>query len=306
MSISVLQNTEQDAFLEREGYVVVPFLNKAEVSILKETYLQNHPETKEGLYATAHSSSFEFKKKISDKILFEFQRALGETFFECRPLGGSYIVKYKGERGILFPHQDWNIVDEDIYRSFNIWVPLVDTSETNGALAVLPGSHKFVKSYRGVNIDDPFQKVSGYTWKNHTTVSMKAGEALIYDHRLLHASAVNETDEPRLAVVFGIIPDKADMRLYYMNDGVVGEYENSVDFFMTKNILEGPQGLKKLRDIDYKVEYLTEVEFDRLINDGAVINQVEMNMPEMPTESKTADSSTSLTFFQRVKNMLGL
>ncbi len=295
MPIRVLQNLQNDNFLEKEGYIVVPFLNEDEVASLKNTYFREHTESKEGLYATAHSHSFEFKKKLSDAILEKFERAIGKTFFECRPLGGSYIVKYKGERGVLFPHQDWNIVDEEKYRSFNIWVPLIDTNERNGAIAVLPGSHKFVKSYRGVNIDDPFQKINGYTWKYHQTLSMKAGEALIYDHRLLHASAVNETDEPRVAVVFGIIPDKAEMRLYYMQDGVVEEYENSVNFFMTKNILEGPQGLKKLRDINYRVDYLTEDRFEEM-----------MHISKGDKGKENANATSPATLFQKIRAAIGI
>lgn len=262
--MQLLQNSEKDKFLEEQGYVVVPFLNAEEVKTLVDIFYENHPQNKEGLYATAHSDNYDFKKRLNDIILETFGRALPQTFLNCRPLGGSYIVKYKGEKGVLYPHQDWNIVDEDHYRSFNIWVPLVDTNDKNGALAVLPKSHRLLKSFRGVNVPDPFYRVNAYTWNYHTTVPMKAGEALIYDHRLLHASAVNETDEPRLAVVFGIIPEKAEMRYYYLTNGIIEEYENSVDFFFKHDILKGPQGLKKLRDIGTLPEPLTQQQFDEL------------------------------------------
>ena len=292
MSIRILQNIADDKFLDEEGYIVLPFLNAEEVKTLLDFYLESHPDNKEGLYATAHSSSYEFKKKMSDEILNRFGRALSEVFFESRPLGGSYIVKYKGERGALFPHQDWNIVDEDFFRSFNIWVPLVDTNNSNGAIAVLPRSHKLVKSLRGVNIADPFTNINTHTWKFHKTLSLKAGEALIYDHRLLHASAINETDEPRVAVVFGIIPQKAEMRLYYMNGDVVSEYENTVDFFFRNNILQGPQGLKKLRDLDYKVDYINQEKFEVMLK--STHQEFAENMDKQET------------FFQRIKKAVGL
>lgn len=264
MEVRVLQNINDDNFLAEQGYIVVPFLNADEIEALKKIYFETHPDGKDGLYATAHSGSYDFKKKLNDTILANFNRAIANVFFECRPLGGSYIVKYKGEKGVLFPHQDWNIVDEDYYRSFNIWVPLVDTNDDNGAIAVLPKSHKLIKSYRGVNIPDPFYKVNSHTWQYHTTLHMKAGEALIYDHRLLHASGINKTDSPRLAVVFGIIPEKASMRYYYMNNNVVEEYENSVDFFFEHDILKGPQGLKKIQDIAYNFPVVTQEQFDEL------------------------------------------
>ncbi len=260
----VLKDDSYDNMLRQEGYTVVPFLNEQEVEVLKGLFFNSHPVSKEGLYATAHSDNFDFKKKLNDGILHEFGRALEQTFFECHPLGGSYIVKYKGDKGVLFPHQDWNIVDEEFFRSFNIWVPLVDTNETNGAISVLPRSHKIIKSYRGVNIPDPFYKSNSYAWKFHETLNMKAGEALIYDHALLHASAINQTDEPRIAVVFGIISEKAEMRYYYMENGKVAEYESSVEFFFRNDILKGPSGLKKIKDIDYNFPVVSEEQFDEI------------------------------------------
>lgn len=264
MAVKVLQDNVQDETLEKEGYIVVPFLSAEDTAYLQQLYLTEVNAPAEGMYATAHSHSAKFKKKMSAAILEKFLPAIDQIFFESRPLGGSYITKYKGEKGVLFPHQDWNIVDEDHYRSFNIWVPLCDTTEENGAIAVLPRSHKLLKTYRGVNIPDPFYKINSHTWQYHTTLNMKAGEALIYDHRLLHASGINNTDTPRIAVVFGIIPQAAEMRYYYMNNGVVEEYKNEVGFFFEKNILEGPQGLEKIQDINYTVPDITVDDFNEL------------------------------------------
>ncbi|MDB5282617.1 MAG: glycosyl transferase family 2 [Bacteroidota bacterium] len=307
MAIRILNDLQQDKFLDDEGYAVIPFLNAAETKILVDLFHENHPETKEGLYATAHSSSKEFKQRLNDEILNQFTRATAETFFECRPLGGSYIVKYKGEKGVLYPHQDWNIVDEDFYRSFNIWVPLVDTNDENGALAVLPHSHKLIKSYRGVNIADPFYKVNGYTWQYHKTVHMKAGEALIYDHRLLHASAVNQTDAPRLAVVFGIIPEKAEMRYYYLENGIVSEYENNVDFFFNNDILKGPQGLKKIKDIDYQIPVVTEEEFDELyLGKKPEPKKAEPQSPPEQPERVVEPDEINKSLFQKIMDWMSI
>jgi hypothetical protein len=278
----ILKNDEKDNLLEQEGYVVIPFLNKEQVQVLIDVYNETHPVAPEGLYATAHSGDKAFKQMMNDKILEAFSPAIRDAFIDCRPLGGSYIVKYKGEKGVLFPHQDWNITDEDLHRSFNIWVPLVDTNEQNGALAVLPRSHKLIKSYRGVNIPDPFYKINDYTRKYHTTVPMKAGEALIYDHRLLHASGINATDAARLAVVFGIIPEKAAMRYYYMNEGKVEEFESSVDFFFDHDILKGPQGLRKIKEIVYDLPILTVDQFDELYLGKKPIPVEEASQPLIP------------------------
>jgi len=49
-------------------------------------------------------------------------------------------------------HQDMTLVDESKFSGINIWVPLVDLTEKNGVLQVLPGSHRIFPRYRGSTI----------------------------------------------------------------------------------------------------------------------------------------------------------
>ncbi|CAM6004738.1 unnamed protein product [Sphagnum balticum] len=156
----------------------------------------------------------------------------------------------KGEKGILTPHQDWNIVDEDKFRSFNIWVPLVDLSDDNGVICVMPGSHTWRKTYRSANIPTAYAEREQEFWASMQRLYMKAGEALIYDHRLIHASGANTTDEIRLACVYGIIPQGAEMLYYHGKDAQTVEvYKSNPEFFLYGNIFEGPKGLEKIGEV---------------------------------------------------------
>jgi hypothetical protein len=303
MAQKILIDDTLDKRLAEDGYVVLPFLNTDELKSLLSLFNNKVSGAHEGLYATAHAGEYDFKKQINDEMLKVFGRAVEQYFSNCRPLGGSYVVKYKGEKGVLFPHQDWNITDENHFRSFNVWVPLVNTSAENGAIAVLPHSHNLVKSYRASNLADPFMKINDYVWQFHKTLDLKAGEALIYDHRLLHASGINKTDEPRIAVVFGIIPQTAEMRYYYMNydKGMVEEYESNVEFFFRNNILKGPADLKKLKEIPYQPDFLTEQDFQRLYfkNAEAGGNDNDVNEAKQPQLQKDG-------FIRRILNAIGI
>lgn len=248
----ILGNQNLDTQLLAEGYVVVPFLNNEEVKALTDFYYAHHSSTQEGMYATAHVPDIAFRIKMNDYIQQVFKRAIDAHFVNSNPLGGSFIAKGKGERGTLQPHQDWNIVDEEQYRSFNIWVPLVDLHEQNGAIKILPKSHRWLKSYRSANINSAFGEVNDVLWKELISLFMKKGEALIYDHRLLHASAENHTDEIRLAAVYGIIPQNAAMKYYHQkDDSTVEVYSSNPDFFLYGNIFEGPKGLQKEGELPY-------------------------------------------------------
>lgn len=252
VSQQILKDLNLDRQLLENGFVIVPFLNSSMVNDLKDFYYQNHPNSLEGMYATAHVPDIPFRMKMNDFIKEKFHDSIHQYFNQCQALGGSYIAKGKGTKGALVPHQDWNIVDETQYRSFNIWVPLVDLNENNGALMIEPGSHLWDFNYRSSNIPFAYPEKEHDLWKNMLSLRMKAGEALIYDHRLIHASPENQTDEIRLACVFGIIPEGAQMYYYHKNDaGDIEEYQSNTDFFLYGNIFEGPKNLKLNRVVKY-------------------------------------------------------
>lgn len=253
---NILKSTELDKMLLTNGFVVVPFLTEKEVDDLVTFYFANHSSSKEGMYATAHVPDIAFRMKMNDFIKKVFSRAIDEYFEHCNPLGGSFIAKGKGAKGTLQPHQDWNIVDEDLFRSFNIWVPLVDLNEKNGAIKILPQSHSWLKTYRSANIGSIFQDFNDLLWEKTLPLYMKKGEALIYDHRLLHASSENVSDELRLAAVYGIIPSEAEMYYYHkVDDSRVEVFESNPDFFLYGNIFDGPKGLKSHKTIPVDFTY---------------------------------------------------
>ncbi|MGE0636368.1 MAG: phytanoyl-CoA dioxygenase family protein [Bacteroidia bacterium] len=231
--------------------MVIPFLNRDEIIQLKNFFYRHHLQLPKGLYATAHVQDIEFRKKMNDFISEIFQRANKEKFADIIQLGGTFMNKAHGKEGLLIPHQDWNIVDEEKFRSFNVWVPLVDTDENNGGIQVLEKSHTILPGFRSVNTPSAFENIYDEVWKKMKTLKIPAGHALIYDHRLLHASRENNSDSDRLVVVFGIIPQKAEMRYYYKCENGVEEYACTPEFYLSGNPAEGPGNLIKLRDIKY-------------------------------------------------------
>lgn len=249
--VLILREKEADEKLLKDGYAIIPFLATDEVKDLTDFFYQTHTDINEGLTATAHNPDINFRQKINQKITSIFERASTENFVNIQPLGGTFMIKTKGESGKLYPHQDWNIVDEDLFRSFNVWVPLVDVSAANGSIQVLPGSHLWHKTFRGINIPPAYASANDIIWKKMETVNMKAGEALIYDHRLLHASEVNYSEQHRLVIVYGIIPKGVEMRYYYMNENRINEYACYPDFFLKGNPAGGPASLQKLREIEF-------------------------------------------------------
>jgi hypothetical protein len=275
--------------LWENGYVVVPFLNHDELKNLLNIFNQIPRELVQGFYATAHSPDLDFRRRMSDAVKNAMQRSVGEHMVNCKVLGGSFIAKAPGTSDVLPPHQDWNIVDEEKFRSYNIWIPLVDLHEHNGVIMVMPGSHRWIKTYRHSSIPCAFQQVHSIILENMKPLYLKAGEALIYDHALLHASQPNRSNELRIACACGVIPEEAEMLFYWNHNGVIEVYESSPDFFLQENIFSGPHGLKKIKDIAY--------DFPR-IDENKLYQLAGIKKPQPTDADAKISPKQSLSFFE--------
>ncbi len=236
--------------LERQGFAVVSLLNQEEIDDLTIFFYQEHTKLPAGMYATSHAADLSLRKAMNDKIQKVCKRAVKSTFGNVQTLGGTFMAKCKGENGSIHPHQDWSIVNEHEFFSYNVWLPLVDTTEENGTLLILPKSHTLLKNTRGLNIPSSFESVVKDVWKYMQPINLKAGQALVYDHRMLHASGLNNTDIPRLVLVYGIIPENATMRLFFGRNDSIEEYECSPEYYFNENIFQEPKTIKLLSSKD--------------------------------------------------------
>ena len=242
----ILKDQNAQEQLNKKGYAIINLLEPTEIEFLTNFYNQNNAELPSGLSATAHNPDFEFRAKMSDFIHESVKDKISKHFMNIKMLGGTFMSKTKGERGVLPPHQDWTLVDEKEHASYNLWIPLVDVNQNNGSIQVIDGSHKWKEGVRGPNLHGPFSESTDEIWDKMKTLNMKAGDVLVYDHRLIHSSTENNTNQNRLVVVFGIIPESAEMRIYYLENNKEVAYHCSSDFFMKNNPHEGPIGLKPI------------------------------------------------------------
>lgn len=98
------------------------------------------------------------------------------------------------EQSLFKQHQDYsyNIGSEN---SITIWIPLQNVSIDEGALLCAPGSHKMgvLKNKNGI-IDDALNF-------DFESVSVKFGEALIFNQKLVHKSGLNISNNVRFSVI---------------------------------------------------------------------------------------------------------
>ncbi len=243
-----------EAKFNEDGYVVVPFLNDLEVSDLETTYFQLRRESdlNTGWHATIHSSIPEYKLKVSKAICDVFTPKASGLFNQYKEIFANFTVKEPSTEDSAFDlHMDWSMVDEKIFTSLTLWVPLIDITDDNGYFWVLPGSHKMGYTIRG----GPALK----TWSEkifdedakpsfeRKILKLKAGEALIYDHRLIHGSPANVSEGIRIAVKYTMVPSETEsVHYHFHNESEVEAFEVGPLFYNTHPIKEYPTGFKSL------------------------------------------------------------
>lgn len=268
MSISVFNDEELQQQFDKDGYIVVPFLSNEEVSRLKKLYEEVSPQIPASFHSTSFSTDNVLKQKINNEVEKIYSSKAETLFHDIKKLGSSFLTKPTGITGTMPVHQDWTVVDEEKFYSVTAWIPLQDVNENNGAIKVLPGSHRFSKTLRSPNIPNEFDGLSDVISKQMKTLNMKAGEAFIFNHALLHASWLNQSSSPRLAVTYGLIPSEAKLYLYLKNEkGKVEKYSMPDDMFSKyTNIGAPPECGEKVDEFDYEIKPVNEFQLKHMMN----------------------------------------
>lgn len=210
---------EVEAVIGEEGYAVVPLLDDAALAAVRSFYADLQLEGVRDNYCSIHEPDTTLKQRISAGIVDAVAAplaALGLHGYEV--MGGAFVTKGPTE-AFVEAHQDPTFVDESAYTSLNVWVPLQDVDADNGCIWVLPHSHIDGTPVRpGNNWMYPsyYERIpKDRLWAAMTPVEMKAGEALVYDHRLLHGSKGNYTSNDRVALVSAMCPLGVDRVFYF-------------------------------------------------------------------------------------------
>lgn len=262
--IDFLKDRELTARLERDGYVVVSLCSSKQVEQLQELFQRVPVDTNSPFWSSSFLPDTDFKKELSDSVSSVLSSSLTELLADYKPLGSSFLVKQPGEYSEMPIHQDWTVVDESKYGSFTFWMPLQDTTPQNGALQVIPGSHKLNSHLRSPSLPVDFEGIRKELRTYLIDVPLKAGEAILFNHALMHSSPANLSQNARLAVTFGLVPKAADLFMYYRTeDGKVRKYNMPDDMFIKyPEIRNEPLIGEYAEEFEYQVKDLTMAEVE--------------------------------------------
>lgn len=299
MTRNIFKNDQLQKEFEQNGFVKLPMLKREEVEMLREYYVNQDFDNKieAGFHISLDNQNEELVKEVGSRIKEVLAPKTTELLDDCQIFTASYVIKEPGLQNIVPPHQDWTFVDEDQFCSATVWTALVDVTEQNGALGVIPGSHKTFNHKRSSPSPQSKSPLADHIFTLFPfveVIEMKAGESLIFDNRLIHASPPNLSDQARIAVGIGITQSEAKLKHFYQNptSGKLEEYDVEQSFFTWFNNKrlsdlfdsgQSPEGLNKKGEVVRVVPELSKEEMEAKIQE---LEGAEYNRPFMERLAK--------------------
>ena len=217
MARNYFKNTEHEKSFFENGYLLLPFLEPDEVEAIRSLYHRFMPDNVDDLYASTLFNTAEVNRTVNEAIRQIMNPATERICEAGKLLGGSFLVKSTLHTTNLPLHQDWNIVDETTYASAMLWCPLQDTTQKNGTLFVLPGSHRFFTNYRSGAMPSRRIPITPVLQPFVKTINVKAGEVLIYHPALFHGSHPNHSGQLRIVAAGSTVHADARLVYYHLN-----------------------------------------------------------------------------------------
>lgn len=292
----VFQSQEDHESFLKNGYVIKQLLDQPEVTHLQMIYERLHPDGVKGFYSTTFHPDPDHRQEVNDSILETAMPRIEAIFKDFKIYFASFIVKEPGPQSKLIMHQDMTLVDESKYNGINIWCPLVNLTTVNGAIEVLPRSHRLHPTYRGSSLPDLYDGMVPEVKSFLQALHLKAGEAVIFDQSIIHNSPPNLSSNPRPVINIFVTHKDAKIQIAYHNKEVepdkVELFEQEDDFLMNfqqfgKDIFSRPKIGKSLGFVDYDFPGLT-------------IEKLEAEYGPLPQKEEQASKKKG--FFARLFN----
>ncbi|MGN6696471.1 MAG: phytanoyl-CoA dioxygenase family protein, partial [Aquihabitans sp.] len=183
----LLHDPAAEALLCTRGWVVIPYLTREEVVTTVDRYFDLHPEGGRGFDTDFAYLDLDHKRAVERAVRPALLSHLDEHFIDGEVFNGTFVVKWPEGDSVLPVHQDWSYVDERRARSVSLWIALEDIGpeQGNGSLGLLSGSHRLPCEPRGASSLGWYRPWTDTITHALEQVAVRAGEALVFDNRIL-------------------------------------------------------------------------------------------------------------------------
>lgn len=284
MNARIFKDADEETHYLENGYVKKALLTNGQVNFLLTELLRLKPDDNyapQRAGASNYHCTFldtnESYKRATNKLFKDYFNPLVDQHLnDYHVWNANFYVKPPGA-GKFEIHQNWTHVSDERFTSFTIWCPLVDTTEENGTIALVRGSHKILPDIATMNVPYYFRDFEQRLVEQYLEpIPCKAGECVIFEDGVIHWSDVNRSQQPRYALQILIGP-KYSRPVYYYFDEQEPEkgfevFEIDEEFFMKNSYLtfrNRPSFQKPAGFVPNRNRIISEQEFTEALANGS-------------------------------------
>lgn len=217
------RDAEHQRRFDRDGFVVIPLLPPEEAATVRRRaeslyhardVAADAASPKRDYHVSLLHPDAPYRRSAFELVRETLCERIEAVVPDYRLLTGSLLIKPPGAQPVAV-HRDWSMTAEPTDTNLNCWCALEPVDAANGAMGLVPGSHRILSdNAEGPGIPSCFSEYERWLRRPSQLVPLAAGEAVIFDYRLLHWSCSNRSGRARFAVSAGCIPATARPALH--------------------------------------------------------------------------------------------
>ncbi|HKK16402.1 MAG TPA: phytanoyl-CoA dioxygenase family protein [Gammaproteobacteria bacterium] len=186
-----------------------------------------------------HDQRMLFDIVTSPAIIDRMTSILGEDLLLWRTM---FFIKESGAKKIPW-HQDYDDWPIEPYLVISAWIAIDEATKENGCIQLLPGSHREMLPLEPVidDVIDGFPKMvkpGTFDDSNPVDMELEPGQFFLFNERLLHRSAANNSEKRRMGLAVRCITPV--VRILDPNDAAI--LVSGVDRMGFNKLVEPPPG----------------------------------------------------------------
>lgn len=270
---------EAEREFARDGYATVRLLDLEDVAAVRAGIealasgrsLATRNRDPSGLYVSFQDDDLDYRRQLFEYLRGFVSPRLGRVLADYRVLTATMVEKPAGE-GDMALHRDWWMSADPADVNLIVWCPLVDADDSNGTIRLVEGSQRITGDISAANATQYFAGYGEALKRRARSVSLAAGEALIFDATMVHWSPGNGSSRSRPALSLMCLPSGAVPAFYVARSSPEGPmlelFDMSADAYYDhrmSELLAGTIRTKSLGLVSNPNRAITLKEFERRV-----------------------------------------
>jgi hypothetical protein len=207
--------------VKRSGFAVIDFADAETIGCAYQTeqLFIDRNSNPHSHFDSLTTDDVLLTRLVHTQLMEVFEANLERVFRSFKVPIAMMLTKLPSVNSGIGMHQDPSLLrHEDCEHHLGIWIPLVDTDQTNGSMRVIEGSHVLLPPVQALSLPPALGGISQESERFAKPINLRTGQALVFDNRILHSSLPNRSSAIRTAAIIRITASDAQFISFHFDE----------------------------------------------------------------------------------------